>query len=135
MQSSEVSKMSIVIEKSRFKGLYIELKRIAVRDGIFVKNIMTFVVNAMELVENLDVLSGPEKKQLVLDLMRKIIEKDKQLELEEKKEISYLIDNILPEVIDTVVAASKNDIMINVKKRCCKLKEFIKKRKKCIRGY
>lgn len=70
---------------------------------------ITFVTRAMQLVEGDEILSGPEKKQAVIDLITRLIN-ETPLGAEEK---ALLLALPYGSIIDHVVAATKNQIKIN----------------------
>lgn len=70
---------------------------------------INFVTKAMQIVEEGKNLSGPEKKQIVTDLITKLIN-----EAPLKDDVKSLL-LVLPysSIIDTIVAATKNQLKIN----------------------
>lgn len=78
------------------------------------ENLVYFVTKTMEVVENLEIdeLTGVQKKQLVISIINKFI---RETELDEdKKALLYAtVQVILPNLIDSIVAASDGLIDIN----------------------
>lgn len=68
-----------------------------------------FVTRAMQIIEESKSLSGPEKKQIVLDLIVKLI-----TETPMKDEPKALLLSLpYSSIIDQIVAATKNQLKIN----------------------
>lgn len=100
------------------------------------RNICTISLEAMNIVEKYSTLSGPEKKQYVIDIVFKLFDKlhksvnnpddddDENDHLknddddfifndEQYEEYKEILSFILPQMIDTVSSASKNKFNIN----------------------
>lgn len=83
-------------------------------DGKLIKpeNIMIYVKYAMEIAE-LTQLKGAEQKQLVIDIIRKIV-KDSSLSPENERICLDFIDSgTLSQTIDIIVDATKGRLAIN----------------------
>jgi len=83
-------------------------------DGKLIKpeNIMIYVKYAMEIAE-LTNLKGAEQKQLVIDIIRKIV-KESQLSVEDESICLDFIDSgTLSQTIDIIVDATKGRLAIN----------------------
>lgn len=83
------------------------------------ENITVVVINLMQLVDKYTELSGEEKKNIVIHVVKKIIkheiDKDKIIEEEEKLMLTF-VDIFLPSIIDTLVSVDKKKIAIKIKK-------------------
>ena len=85
--------------------------------------IITLAVRAMELVEKLPQLSGSEKKGIVIEVVKLMVD-ETDLSDEDNAKIDVIIDTTLPIAIDLIVAASRGLVDINslktrLKKLCC----------------
>ena len=83
-------------------------------DGKLIKpeNIMIYVKYAMELVE-LTNLKGAEQKQMVIDIIRKIV-KESNLSVENESIcLDFIESGTLSQTIDIIVDATKGRIDIN----------------------
>ena len=81
-------------------------------------NISSFTIHLMELVQ--DIIkkknNGSYKKDLVLKVLKKIID---EMEMEKDK-ASLLLETIIPNLIDQIVLVSRGDINFNkIKKKHC----------------
>lgn len=82
-------------------------------------NVIQVLHFIMEIVENLSKTShikGPEKKNLVLESLNFIVDKQ-ELKEEEKFELKALINVLAPSSIDTIVSIG-NGVSNLVKKNC-----------------
>lgn len=83
-------------------------------------NIIDFVVKAMMLVETHKKLSGQNKKNVVIKMLLRLIELT-TLDENRKSSLKFLIETLAPNMIDTIVSASKGVLKLNKngKKFCC----------------
>lgn len=83
-------------------------------------NIIDFVVKAMMLVEIHKKLSGQDKKVVVIKMLLRSIELT-TLDENRKSSLKLLIETLVPNMIDTIVSASKGVLNLNKngKKFCC----------------
>lgn len=82
----------------------------------------------MQAVEKYPELSGADKKDLVIIVLKRLVE-EFDIGESEGEIIDILIDNAMPIVIDLVVSASKGELGLN--KISMKIKKFFKKICKC----
>ena len=80
-------------------------------------NISYILIDLMMRVSKFKDLSGNDKKQLVIEIIKKLASNciDNSIQLED---INKFIDNILPTIIDNFVWISKQKIKFNPKKSC-----------------
>jgi hypothetical protein len=83
-------------------------------------NIIDFVVKAMMLVETHKKLSGQDKKNVVIKMLLRLTELT-TLDENKKSSLKLLIETLAPNMIDTIVSASKGVLNLNKngKKFCC----------------
>ena len=85
-------------------------------------NIASHVVILMKIASTLEKVKNTDKKKLVIFVIKKVVE----LNIKDENEIQILnlfIDNILPNVIDTMCSIDSKNIIINesekIIKTCC----------------
>jgi C4-dicarboxylate-specific signal transduction histidine kinase len=82
-------------------------------------NAIIITAMIMEKVEKIKGLSGPEKKQLVIDVMWLLVEKSGLIVEEDKEAMKIIVKNLVPNAIDALVSASHGQLKIQVKSFCC----------------
>jgi hypothetical protein len=100
-------------EKEAIKELYnsIYMKEITT------KNILTYVVLLMKIMDNYKNIQNIDKKKLVLFTMNKFIELN-IMDEQEQKLLQSLVDNLLPNIIDTIILVDKKSIQIKNQVSC-----------------
>ena len=85
-------------------------------------NIASHVVILMKIASTLEKVKNTDKKKIVIFVIKKVVE----LNIKDENEIQILnlfIDNILPNVIDTMCSIDSKNIIINesekIIKTCC----------------
>lgn len=83
-------------------------------------NIIDFVVKAMMLVETHKKLSGQDKKNIVIKMLLRLTELT-TLDENKKSSLKFLIETLTPNMIDTIVSASKGVLNLNKNGKifCC----------------
>jgi len=103
----------IIIPGSKYvDGLYDSLSNSA--SHVTKENITMIVINLMQFVEKYPDLSGNNKKNLVIHVVKNFI-KDKT-DKEEEEVLLTFVDIFLPAVIDTLVSIDKKEMVIKIKK-------------------
>jgi len=112
-----------------FDRLYQKLQEVA-KDGVTSSNITGIVLTLMQSVQTLGNLNGPQKKELVIDVVKKFI-REKVDDENVKRDLQIFADLTLPPLIDEFVALNNRETRIKVKNcigkiisrclRCCKL--------------
>lgn len=92
-----------------FQPTYEKLVAIVKNQTLNPATSIIFITHAMQLVEQLKSLSGPEKKQLVIELMVKLIRESPLSD--DVKALLYALP--YASIIDSIIAASKNQLKIN----------------------
>ena len=100
-------------EKDAIKELYnsIYLKEITS------KNILTYVVLLMKIMDNYKNIKNIDKKKVVIFTINKFIELNINDEQEQKMLLS-LVNNLLPNIIDTIILVDKKSIQIKNNVSC-----------------
>ena len=111
-----------------FNRLYDKLKELS-SDGVTSSNITGIVLSLMQFVQTIGGLTGAQKKQLVISVIRKFITE----EIEDRdlaRDLSVFVELTLPPLIDEFVALNNRETRIKIKSCiskilqkcfCCKL--------------
>lgn len=78
-------------------------------------NILHIVLQIMKIVDKYPELKGEEKKQIIIDVLKKYV--NENAEEERKATLLTLIDLTLPVAIDTFIALDKSEMVIKFKKK------------------
>jgi excinuclease UvrABC ATPase subunit len=96
-----------------FDRLYEKLESLD-QEGLSLSNITGIVIPLMQFTQNIGGMTGSEKKQLVIDVLKKRV-----LETVEDTELStglnMFIDFTLPSIIDSFVALNNGETRIKIK--------------------
>jgi len=95
-----------------FNDVYDEAEKIVNDEPLTTKNVISLVTKIMQLVEKINGMDGEAKKALVIDVLVKVFETS-NLDVETEESISNLIEYSLPDLIDTIIAASKHQFDLN----------------------
>jgi len=95
-------------------------------DKITATNIIIIATNLMHIVEQYKDLTGSQKKMLILDTIKKVINQNIN-DVQERMTLMMIVDMTLPQVLDTLVTAInggikfENDKIVSVFKKlfCC----------------
>ena len=89
-------------------------------------NIILIAHNVMESIESLKTLqvmknmTSDQKKQLAIDCLHWMVNNNDELSLDEKEAVNLLIDTVVPNTIDTMIAISNGISELGGKcKSCC----------------
>jgi hypothetical protein len=102
----------------KFINLYNDVKNILNGETISLVNISSLVINLMQSVEKINGLTGEEKKSLVIQVLKYTIEHS-ELPLAEKQILDKLCDILIPETINIIISAVKNEYDLNKIKSSC----------------
>jgi hypothetical protein len=90
------------------------IKSIVGESGIITSlNIITILNNLIHNIEKYNILSGSQKKMLILDTLKKHIDEQygsNPEQLLEKQLLFILIENTMPQFIDTLISAINGEI-------------------------
>jgi hypothetical protein len=100
--------------------LYTQLKDIVGDATIDRENIVGIALALMQLVEEYQDVKGPQKKDLVLHVLKLFI-KDTIPDQSEAEPVTSVVELTLPTVIDTIVSVDKKELKIKLRKGCGKL--------------
>ena len=107
-------------EKSKDKPvsrLYDELSGIIGDRKITVTNIVSVVTLLMKTVDKYTDVKGIQKKELVLAVVTKVVN-ETMSDDDERNNILYVVEGVLPTVIDTIIQVDKGQLLIKLKKTC-----------------
>lgn len=79
-----------------------------------ISNIVPITIRLMEAIEQYTELTGSQKKQLVVDVLKHIVNSS-DLNEKEKVDILFIIETTCYDLIDSIIAATKGELRINVK--------------------
>ena len=102
-----------------FDRLYDKLKDLS-SDGVTSSNITGIVLSLMQFVQTIGGLTGAQKKQLVISVIRKFITE----EIEDRdlaRDLSVFAELTLPPLIDEFVALNNHETRIKIKSCISKL--------------
>ncbi len=80
----------------------------AFKGGITVDNLVDAVTHAMSSVDAYKTLSGAEKKEVVLEALRRVMSSTGS-----NSGVDGLMDTLVPQLVDTIVVATKDGLAIN----------------------
>lgn len=120
-----ISSKDITIEM--IDKLYKELKKIIIYEEetpqITSENIIIIALNLMQIVETYQELKGIEKKQLIINTLKKFVNDEiKDEKPEYKKLLLTIIDTTLPAAIDAFISIDTKQLQIKMKAyltKCC----------------
>lgn len=93
-------------------------------NNISTQSLIVIVILLMKEIESFSELKGTEKKEYIIVILKKILEK-KVTDIQTKLYLISIIDTTVPLMIDTIVKLDKNQIKIKTKK-------WLKKIKRCV---
>ena len=112
-----------------FDRLYQKMQEVA-KNGVTSRNITGIVLTLMQSVQTIGNLNGPQKKEIVIDVVNKFISENINNE-SVKHDLQIFTNLTLPPLIDEFVALNNRETRIKFKNcirkiisrclRCCKL--------------
>ena len=88
-------------------------------------NVVSYLINLMQIVESVVNLDGESKKQLVMQVMEYFIETQIENDDEYATELKLIVQLTLPELIDTIVNIDRKKVKIKVKKGVKSIKDLL----------
>ena len=74
--------------------------------------LLSLSITIMEIVEKLPNLTGPEKKRVVIEVVKLMVD-ETELSEEDNAKVDVIIETVLPIAIDLIVAASRGSFSLN----------------------
>lgn len=81
--------------------------------------IISIIVIAMQLINKNNSITGYEKKQLVLQVIKEVINTQDSLDQTDKMSLNILVDTVGSNMIDNLIAASKGKLNLKKNNKCC----------------
>lgn len=94
--------------------LYETLIRIIGDKELTTANAVLIATNLMQIVEKYPNISGPQKKELVIYVLKRFVVD--HLYGENEQALLLFIDVFLPSVIDTIISVDKKELAIKIRK-------------------
>jgi len=109
-----------------FQEVFEQAQEVVDKRGLSMRNIVFVVTHLMQVVEKMDGLTGPDKKELIINVVEKLLETT-DLDDHLKDSLKDFVDTTLPSTIEVIVSASKNQLDLNkVVKRGSKIMNMLK---------
>lgn len=94
------------------------------KEGVIsITNVINLVTSTMESAERFRDISGPQKKEVVVNVLDKLVEEIPATQ-DDKPAIQYSIKLLLPNIIDSIVSATKGQLDLNRTLRVSKINPF-----------
>ena len=117
-----VAQNTVLEAKQNADKLYDAIKASIGTQSISVASVIIMITTAMVEVEKITSLTGPQKKELVIHVIGRLIDEIPSNQ-EDKAAIKSAFVLFAPSIIDTIVAASRGKYNLNLasrtKKGCC----------------
>lgn len=107
------------INQEIFEGLIEQVENIIGDRKLTITNVVGIVGMLIQLVERQHQLAGPDKKQLVIDLLSAVMNRNKSFSKDDKEQIMLVIEQFVPPAIDLIISATKGQLLINLKESGC----------------
>jgi hypothetical protein len=113
--TTDVVVVSSTTTSSIVEELYEEIKRLLHGGKLTTSNVVVVVINLMRLVEKYSELKGHQKKQVILEAVKMLIN-DSNDNVEDNEQLIMLVNMTLPSVIDVIISIDRKKIKIKIKK-------------------
>jgi len=98
-----------------FDSCYNKVKSLINGQSFNVSNWINLVVVVMQCVDKITTIRGPEKKDLAIKIIVKLVGEIPFENEDDRNNITLIINASLPTIIDTVVSVSNGQLLLNVK--------------------
>jgi|GEM_PF-5982022 len=102
-----------------FEAIYNKIRESIKDKSITVYDLIPIATNVMQIVQKYPNLSGNEKKKLVVNVIKQLVDDSDIIPQEQEAIALTIIQYTLPHVIDAVVAAYKKNIDLKKIKEDC----------------
>ncbi len=104
-----------------FDKLYDRVETMIGTREVTVSNVVMIATSIMSILQRYPSLTGPEKKQLVIDILTKFVTGSKIIPDDSKQIVISMIQLILPTVIDIVASVAKGSMskLFKSARKCC----------------
>lgn len=106
--------------------LYEQLEQIVKTKQINPINLIEITIDLMKIVEDVKGISGKQKKDLIIETLEKFIN-EKVSDEKEREELLFIVKNVVPSVIDTVVSIDLGELSVKFNKLWKRIRANIKK--------
>ena len=106
--------------------LYEQLEQIVKTKQINAINLIEITIDLMKIVEDVKGISGKQKKDLIIETLEKFIN-EKVSDEKEREELLFIVKNVVPSVIDTVVSIDLGELSVKFNKLWKRIRANIKK--------
>lgn len=106
--------------------LYEQLEQIVKTKQINAINLIEITIDLMKIVEDVKDISGKQKKDLIIETLEKFIN-EKVSDEKEREELLFIVKNVVPSVIDTVVSIDLGELSVKFNKLWKRIRANIKK--------
>lgn len=114
--------------------LITEVDKLIDDDKLTTVNISKVMVSLMVLVDEYPDLTGTQKKEIILTVLRKYVIEHFEEEAPEYADLLKIIETVLPTTIDLMIRIDNKEITIHLKKGCAMvcpcLSQMLSRRKK-----
>ena len=104
--------------QSNIDELLTEVDKLIDDDTLTSVNVSKVMVSLMVLVDEYHDLSGTQKKEIILAVLRKYVIEHFEEEAPEYVELLKIIETVLPTTIDLMISIDNKEITIHLKKGC-----------------
>ena len=93
-----------------FNNFYAEVQTLINKPTITASDLVPLAIDVMSVVQKDVSLSGPEKKQYVIDIMTKIVNESNILSPEYKADAESFLNTVLPMLIDSIINVYNREV-------------------------
>lgn len=109
------SQSSSLIKDKHVQQLYTTLLSLLDGEKLTSSNIMSITVQLMQFVEKYPHIKGPERKSIVLNVIKQLVIDTMDPSNQETKDIMSILDLTLPIFIDTIISVDRGELIIHSK--------------------
>lgn len=93
-----------------------EIQNIITDDGITTENISSIMLSLMVIVDQYPNLTGIQKKQIILAVLKKYVLDNFNNDSEECIDLLHVIETVLPNTINLMISIDKGEVAIRLRK-------------------
>jgi hypothetical protein len=107
---------NVKVQTNIYNKLYKSLELTVQNKKLTTTNVLFITTNLMKTVEKYNGIHGEEKKDLIINVVRKFVVD--RLEVEDGDVMLLFVDEFLPQIIDTLILVDTKQIKIKIRKKC-----------------
>lgn len=92
---------------------YDQVAAIVGNKKVTAENVVYLAGSAMQIVDKQKEMTGLQKKNLVINIIKEVVRNQKSIKKDEKQMIYIMIDQLVPGAIDLIVAGANGELGIN----------------------